>query len=1432
MKRIFVLIALFSLMFALGQLPGAELGAQSTPLVLASIGFTALFAFTVGELVSLIGLPRVTGFILTGVILGPQVAGIFSTQVVNEMKMFNTLALGLIALSAGLELDAKATWRLRSTLAWTVLFKILFLVLLVGGTFVGIELVTHRFGFEGMNKTLAFALVIAVLGIGTSPAIVLAILNDTKAKGRWSELILSIAVVKDLVVVVCLAVAMAVAKALLSGGAFDPSALSHVAVEIGASILVGAIAGALIVAYIRYIHAEMLFFVVAVILGIAQLSDTLHLELLLVFIVAGFIVRNLSPYEHELLHPLEVVALPVFVVFFTTAGAAIDLTKTLSVLPIALALFGARIVALVGASYLGGKLGKEQPIVQKVAWLGYIPQAGVTLGLVLLASKQLPQLSEQISTMGIALVALNLLTGPITLGVSLRKSGEVPGGEVDPAENEAHGHGHDQAHATEDTTEDEAPEEHAPIADHDGGLIVQIPALELKTLNHIEDEHISRTLWRLFEGQDRRVMDQLDVLESDHDALTQALQQALQEGRAQDTPTPALVRTLGEVVARHETLAALDDLEQCPAQLQSTMSSLPQQAFFSLDPELLILSPDETSRQARLGAWWRRLRIKLAPKGQAAHRSVPVKMATRIAVEVRHFEALTEVIDGQQRAFGVVMARLGECLERSQPLEQWLEESTIHLAQALRVSRARWRTSWGGAITELDELLSLADTPALESKRLSYSGQEDLLDKLQKSLQGRNARWRQIIDAARQSSALEAISYQYTHQMSQALTHDFISPAEHIAQDMRKALERLRQDLDAIVQSVEDAPQLNEETLKWGADKVKQLQSRRNQQALRRGAQRFLTSATPQRMQERLATLIAQIPPSLEVISPQTPLQANLPLEQLTLVSISPRACIEQYLRHEFTPEWLRAHRQIGESMGSLPARLSEGAYVIGYAFELASKEHLEQSEAKPYIIQSVQRTKQHLDELEQQLSEQLDNATQRLHGLIEQLTEHIQGEPGRANDRTSRRQLQQSLRRWLNQRYEELVEPKLGHIKTKLKALRSWLGALTQRQQVRALRIRAGLDRPDADHMLTITREQLPAPSALHEIPAPYTRLYALEALDDRRFFVGRSAELERLSQALKLWRRGQRAQALVTGEPGAGKSSLLNMFRFELSEEHIIRLDHRYSDKREGLLQALAAELGCSPQPQAISLKLKAHRHVIMVDGLEHWLLPSPNSLDTLKRWFELMSTSPETFWIVSLNTPAHRIIDAVYPLDRLFTHHVKLQSASWSLVKELILSRQRFSGMDFEPPSINLSTRMRQVFGRINAEEAYFRELSRTSGQDLRMAIYGHLRAAYSKDEDTIGGRSPHEQSVPYLNQLTEEELTLLAMLLTYGQTHQDDIIKAMVIPEQQGILITERLRFIGLVQEGIEPGVILIPPHLRGAICRELVSLRRIITEEAP
>jgi Kef-type K+ transport system membrane component KefB len=124
--------------------------------------------------------------------------------------------------------------------------------------------------------------------------------------------------------------------------------------------------------------------------------------------------------------PVQLVALPVFVVFFTNAGAGIDLAVTWRVLPMALALFTARAVGYVIASRVGGRLGGESDYIRKNAWLGYLPQAGVTLGLVGLAAHQLPGVGTSITALGMAVVALNLLVGPVTLRKALKGAGEIP----------------------------------------------------------------------------------------------------------------------------------------------------------------------------------------------------------------------------------------------------------------------------------------------------------------------------------------------------------------------------------------------------------------------------------------------------------------------------------------------------------------------------------------------------------------------------------------------------------------------------------------------------------------------------------------------------------------------------------------------------------------------------------------------------------------------------------------------------------------------------------------------------------------------------------------------------------------------------------------------------------------------------------------------
>ncbi|NJK90328.1 MAG: hypothetical protein HC923_13720, partial [Myxococcales bacterium] len=301
MRRLLVLAAALAMMFGVEALNRAAPGTPENPVTLAAIGFVVLAAFTAGEIGGSFGLPRVTGYIVSGMLLGPQTFDVLSRDVVKEMGTFNMLAVGLIATTAGLELDLVAIRKVLRTILATVAAKIPLLLILVGGSFILIETYVPLLDLGSSERVYAMALLFGVLGLGTSPAITLAVINESKAKGRLADIVLAMAVVKDLVVVVSLAVAIAIAKVLIvPGSSIGPGVLMHVLEELGSSLLVGAAFGAALIAYVRFVREEMLLVVLVTVLLAAELSKALHLELLLVLITAGFVVRNVSGIRHQL----------------------------------------------------------------------------------------------------------------------------------------------------------------------------------------------------------------------------------------------------------------------------------------------------------------------------------------------------------------------------------------------------------------------------------------------------------------------------------------------------------------------------------------------------------------------------------------------------------------------------------------------------------------------------------------------------------------------------------------------------------------------------------------------------------------------------------------------------------------------------------------------------------------------------------------------------------------------------------------------------------------------------------------------------------------------------------------------------------------------------------------------------------------------------
>jgi Kef-type K+ transport system membrane component KefB len=195
--------------------------------------------------------------------------------------------------------------------------------------------------------------------------------------------------------------------------------------EIVFSILAGIIAGIGISLYLKYINLNRLLFVLAFSYLISVGSKTLHLDPILVCVFAGSWVTNASKRGKELIEMIEKGSLIIYVIFFFVAGASLNLVALRDMKWIALALVAIRNFYLAITTWAGVKVSKVPIPSPWTYWMAFIPQAGVSLGLLAILMRKGFEWAPILYTLTLACVALNQIIGPITLKYALQKTGET-----------------------------------------------------------------------------------------------------------------------------------------------------------------------------------------------------------------------------------------------------------------------------------------------------------------------------------------------------------------------------------------------------------------------------------------------------------------------------------------------------------------------------------------------------------------------------------------------------------------------------------------------------------------------------------------------------------------------------------------------------------------------------------------------------------------------------------------------------------------------------------------------------------------------------------------------------------------------------------------------------------------------------------------------
>jgi trehalose 6-phosphate synthase len=425
MRRVAALTLAVAGMLWVRQLGAATaVGSGATALAL---GFTLLGAWVTGDVLRRLHVPRITGYLLFGIIVGPYLGNVITEPMAQQLQAITRVATTLIALIAGLTLNLERLGRRRLSIArMTGVMLAVAMTGLYAAAWLAWPWLPVLPDATGVTKLVAIALLVLMV-VSFSPTMTAAVIADTGARGRLTDSVLAIVILADLTALVAFSLCMQLARL-----AFNPAAggsieiLIRFAWEIGGAAAFGALVGALFALYLRYVGREITLVLLAVCGLLSQVGTTQAFEPLLAAVTCGLVIENLAVAQGDTLRSaVQRGAPPVLVVFFVAVGTSLRLDALAFVGLAAVGLSAARIGLIRLGSIAGARLARIDPKVERYAWTGLISQAGITLGLASIVATEFPGWGNQVQLLLVGSLAIHELIGPLLFRHGLGRAGEL-----------------------------------------------------------------------------------------------------------------------------------------------------------------------------------------------------------------------------------------------------------------------------------------------------------------------------------------------------------------------------------------------------------------------------------------------------------------------------------------------------------------------------------------------------------------------------------------------------------------------------------------------------------------------------------------------------------------------------------------------------------------------------------------------------------------------------------------------------------------------------------------------------------------------------------------------------------------------------------------------------------------------------------------------
>ncbi|MDD5645043.1 MAG: cation:proton antiporter [bacterium] len=398
------------------------------------VGLVLFGGFVFGEIVSKFSLPKVTGYLLAGVLLNPTVFNFIPKEAVNHTNLITNISLAFITFSIGGTLVYSQLKSLGKSILYMTIFEAEFaLIALTAGFLVISPFMVHVQGGTWISVFIPFSILMGCLGSPTDPSPMLAVSHQYKAKGPVTSAILSVGALDDVTGIINYSVIVVIAQAFVLHKVFSVSTtILKPLMQISGSLLMGIIFGFLFITITWFIRKEKEGVFIVLVFGLLSLctglANLLGVDELLATMTMGIVATNFHPKSALIFGMLERYTEElIFVLFFTISGMILDFSVLLKSLPLVFFFIIFRLAGKFAGTYVGGSISHAPAKVKKYTVGGLIPLGGIVVGLALLM-KQDPafdKFSDIILSVIIGSTILHEFIGPISGKWAIKAAGET-----------------------------------------------------------------------------------------------------------------------------------------------------------------------------------------------------------------------------------------------------------------------------------------------------------------------------------------------------------------------------------------------------------------------------------------------------------------------------------------------------------------------------------------------------------------------------------------------------------------------------------------------------------------------------------------------------------------------------------------------------------------------------------------------------------------------------------------------------------------------------------------------------------------------------------------------------------------------------------------------------------------------------------------------